>query len=67
MINFIRISSVLLVYQTACDYKFNGNLSIILGARFGTVVIQLDKTGIISQTSITSIKFEGFLGFKVTE
>ena len=35
--------------------------------RFGTVAIQLVKTGIISQTSLISIKFEGFLGFKLTE
>ena len=59
----IRISSVLLVYQTAFGNKFN-DYNLI---RVGMVTVQLDKTGIVSQTSIIGIKCEAILCFKLTE
>ena len=59
----IRISSVVLVYQSAFDNKLN-DYNLI---RVGMVTVHSDKTGILSQTSIIGIKCEAILCFKLTE
>ena len=47
-VHFIQNTLVVLVYQTAYYHTLNGNLTIII-IHFGMVMIQMDKTGILSQ------------------
>ena len=62
--NFIKKSSVVLVYQTAFDHNIKMDYNLM---NICMVAIHLDKTGIISQTNIIGIKCEGFQGFKLTD